>query len=97
MDLKNIKILPSTRANKKYMAILRNGDKIHFGGKGYEQFKDSTGLGLYSHMDHGDKKRRENYFSRHSFGIKNKKDALKYEWNKSKRITAKILSHQYLW
>jgi len=97
MDFKNITILPSTRANKKYMAILTNGDKIHFGAKGYEQFKDSTGLGLYSNMDHGNKKRRENYFSRHSAGIKNKNDALKYEWNKSKRITAKILSHKYLW
>ena len=97
MNFKNIKIEPSTRSSKKYMATLPSGEKIHFGARGYEQFKDSTPLKLYSNMDHGNKKRRENYFSRHSAGIKDKKSALKYEWNKSKRITAKILSHQYLW
>lgn len=97
MDFKNVKIKQSTRAAKKYMAIFPNGEIIHFGARGYEQFKDSTPLKLYSSMDHGDKKRRESYFSRHSGGIKNKKDALKYEWGKSGRITAKILSHRYLW
>ena len=97
MNFNHIKIKQSTRAAKKYMAVLPSGKKIHFGAKGYEQFRDSTPLKLYSSMDHGNKKRRENYFSRHSAGIKNKKDALKYEWNNSKRITAKILSHRYLW
>lgn len=97
MDFRNIIIAPSTRKGKKYMAILPSGERIHFGSSSYQQFKDSTGLGLYSHLDHGDKKRRENYFSRHSAGIRNKRDALKYEWNRSRRVTAKILSHRYLW
>ena len=44
------------------------------------------------------KKRRDNYFSRHSGGIKNKKKALAKEIRKSKGLyNAKILSHKYLW
>ena len=87
---------------KKYTARImhkktRKIRHIHFGAKGYEQFKDSTPLGLYSSKNHGTKKRRDNYFSRHS-GIKNKKKALAKEIRKSKGLyNAKILSHKYLW
>mgnify|MGYP006085794155 FL=1 len=89
--------------DKKYTArIMHKKTKkirhIHFGAKGYEQYKDSTPLGLYSSKNHGTKKRRDNYFSRHSGGIKNKKKALAKEIRKSKGIyNAKILSHKYLW
>jgi hypothetical protein len=55
---------------KKYMVITPKGKTVHFGHTDYQQFKDSTGLGLYSHMDHGDKKRRQNYLRR-SAGIRN--------------------------
>jgi len=69
---------------------------IHFGGKGYEQFKDSTGLGHYSHVNHGTLKRKKNYFSRHS-GEKTKNKAVVKELKKSKGCyNAKILSHTTL-
>ena len=90
-------------SDKKYTARImhkktRKIRNIHFGAKGYEQYKDSTPLKLYSSKNHGTKKRRDNYFSRHSGGIKNKKKALAKEIRKSKGIyNAKILSHKYLW
>ena len=90
-------IQPSSRKGKKYMAILCDGTKIHFGASEYQQYKDSTKLKLYSHKDHNDNARRRNYFSRHSAGITNKRDAIAYELRKSGRVTAKILSHKYLW
>ncbi len=74
--------------NKKYDAILvnKNSKKIKlvpFGSSSHQQYRDSTGLNLYSHLDHLDEKRKENYFKR--FG----KDAKKY--------TPKYFSHKYLW
>ena len=87
---------------KKYTAIVKDiktGSlrKIHFGGDGYEQFKDSTPLKLYSNVNHGSVKRKRNYFSRHS-GIKTKREAVIKELQKSRGIyNAKILSHIYLW
>lgn len=87
--------------NKKYKVIVENtktGKKrtIQFGDKRYDQYKD-TGMGLYSHKDHLDAKRRKNYFRRHS-GVDNKKAALKKELKKSGNLlNPKILSHFYLW
>ena len=57
--------------NKKYSAILQNKRTgkfvmVHFGDKSYQQYRDSTGLGLYSGLDHGDKKRRALYRIRHA-------------------------------
>jgi len=54
---------------KKYDAILINRDTgeeaiVPFGNKDYEQYKDSTGLGLWSHKDHNDPKRRELFLAR---------------------------------
>ena len=97
-----VKFEKSKIDGKKYVAIVKNLDtgsmrKIHFGGDGYEQFKDSTPLGLYSHVNHGSVKRKRNYFSRHS-GIKTKREAVIKELRKSKGYyNAKILSHIYLW
>jgi hypothetical protein len=61
---------PSRRLNKKYNAVIQNKQtgrvvKIPFGDSRYEQYKDSTGLGLWSHKDHGDRVRRRAYESRH--------------------------------
>lgn len=57
----------SPRKNKKYVAILQNanGDKkrIHFGSRSHEHYFDK--LELYSHLNHYDKERRENYRKRH--------------------------------
>jgi hypothetical protein len=58
----------STRKGKKYDAIIEDKGiikTISFGALGYQQYKDSTGLKLYSHLDHMDKARRERYRSRH--------------------------------
>jgi len=72
---KNYKLLgfiKSKNAKKKYSAILLNtlnGKKkyVSFGSRDplYEQYHDSTGLGLYSHLDHFDKNRRNSYRARH--------------------------------
>lgn len=65
------------------MAILDNGKSIHFGDNRYQQYKDSTQLKLYSHLDHNDTKRRKSYYARHG------KNAEMY--------TAKWFSHKFLW
>ena len=92
MVLKNLR--KSTRKSKKYMIDLvdhKTGKKIkviHFGairpnGIPYEQFKDATGLGLYSKYNTLDKKQRARYYKRHnkSYG----------------RYSADALSKKYLW
>ena len=87
---------------KKYTAFVRNKKthkirKINFGDRRYQQYKDRTPLGLYSHKDHGTRKRMQNYFSRHS-GTRSRSKAIKLERKKSKGYyNAKILSHEYLW
>lgn len=63
--------------NKKYDAILINKYNmqpkiIPFGDSRYPQYQDRTGLQVYSHLDHLDKKRRELYHLRHAKDIKNK-------------------------
>lgn len=81
----------STRKNKKYDAYY-NGKWIPFGDPNSEQYKDSTGLGLYSHMDHNDPKRREAYRKRAS-GIKNAKGELTYKDKNSPNY----YSFNFLW
>lgn len=79
-------IVPPRRKNKKYSVIKYNKDKkkyeylLSFGDSSYQHFKDSTPLKLYSHLDHGDYLRRENYFRR--FGHTNNKESAKYWSNK---------------
>ena len=87
---------------KKYTAYIKNKKTnkvrvLHFGHKDYEQYKDRTKLGLYSKRNHGNKKRQQNYYNRHS-GEKDRKKAISKEINKSKGLfNPKILSHLYLW
>lgn len=62
---------PARAKNKKYSAILINPKtkktkRINFGDKRYQQYTDSTGLGLYSHLDHNDPDRRRRYRARHA-------------------------------
>ena len=82
----------STRKGKKYSVITPSGKIIHFGSATMEQYKDSTGLGLYSHKDHGDEKRRKSYLAR-AKGIKNKKGELTYKDPES----ANYYSVRFLW
>ena len=76
-------ILPSTRKHKKYMAVFAARPTVHFGDNRYAQYKDSTGIGKYTHLNHGDAARRHRYYQRHG------KNAVKY--------SAKYFSHKYLW
>jgi hypothetical protein len=60
----------STRPEKKYMVTTPKGKLIHFGGikpnrQPHSQFRDSTGLGLFSKYDHNNPKRRQLYRIRH--------------------------------
>ena len=94
-----LRIRKSTRKHKKYVAIILANGKIrtvHFGDSRYPQYRDQTKIKAFSHKDHGDKKRRQRYFMRHS-GVKTKTEALKQEIMKSHKYTAKRLSHMYLW
>lgn len=55
---------------KMYDAILINKKTgrhktIPFGDNKMENFTDKTGLSLYPHLVHGDRKRRKNFRSRH--------------------------------
>ena len=70
-EYKFLRFEKSKRKGKKYDAILENKEtkrevRVPFGAIGYEQYKDSTGLGLYSKDDHGDKNRKRLYRQRHS-------------------------------
>ncbi len=87
---------------KKYTAKIQNKKNkstriLHFGDRRYEQYKDRTNLGIYTQKNHGNKRRQENYYNRHS-GIKHRKKAIHKEKIKSKGYyTPKLLSHIYLW
>ena len=79
-EWKFIKFQRSNTKNKKYDAIIENKKtgrqkRVPFGayqknGKPYEQYQDTTGLGLFSDYDHKDKKRRLNYRKRHEVYLK---------------------------
>ena len=92
----------SKSKGKKYTAIVENIKTkkqrvIHFGGLGYQQYKDRTPLKLYAKHNHGTRKRMRNYFNRHS-GTPNRKKAIQKEIRKSGGLyNPKILSHIYLW
>jgi len=82
----------STRKGKKYMVKSKSGKWIHFGSSEMQHFKDSTGLGLYTHLNHNDKERRKRYLAR-AKGIKNKKGEL--TWNNPE--SANYFSVKFLW
>jgi len=82
----------STRKGKKYSVITPKGKTIHFGAIDMEHYKDSTGLGLYSHLNHLDKKRQASYLAR-AKGIKTKDGKL--TWNDPE--SANFYSVKYLW
>ncbi len=75
IDGVKMEIKKSSKPEKKYQATFTNpktGNKntIFFGASNYSKFKDSTGLGLYSHKDHLDKNRRDRYYKRHGTNYK---------------------------
>lgn len=69
MVLKLLKIQKSKKPTKKYTAILLDSNtgrkkKVHFGSSINNHYKDSTGLGAWSHKNHLDKKKRANFKKR---------------------------------
>ena len=82
----------STRKGKKYMVVAPNGKTIHFGSLSNEHYKDTTGLGLYTHLNHNDEKRRKSYLAR-AKGIKDKNGNLTWKDKNS----ANCFSVRFLW
>jgi hypothetical protein len=80
----------------KYTAIMPDGKRVHFGHRDYQHYKDSVpkrlGGGLWSHKDHGDKKRRENYRKRHG-GVKTKSGGKAI----NKKYSPSWFSYHFLW
>jgi hypothetical protein len=97
-----IKFEKSPNKTKKYRAFIKNNKTkkiriVDFGALNYEHYKDRTPLKIYSYKNHNNRKRMNNYFSRHS-GTPLRQKAIKKEIDKSKGYyNAKILSHKYLW
>ena len=87
---------------KKYTAHVRNKKtrkirKIHFGDNRYQQYKDRTPNKLYTRKNHGDRKRMQRYYMRHS-GSKTRSAAIAKETVKSGGLySPKLMSHIYLW
>lgn len=76
----------STRKNKKY-DVFKDGKYItSFGALGMEHYKDK--IGLYSHLDHNDKVRLQNF--------RNRFKSL-YEKNKNNLASGIYWSWRYLW
>lgn len=78
--------------NKKYSVKSPSGRTINFGDTRYQHYKDATGLGLYSHLDHKDPERRKKYRERHSKILL--KDGTPAYKNKEQ---AAYYSYYYLW
>jgi hypothetical protein len=75
-----IKFEKSWKLEKKYVAILYNKKTnklkhVHFGASNYQQYKDTTGLNVWSHMDHLDNKRRKLFKQRFASSAKTKYSA----------------------
>ena len=88
-DYQFIKFEKSKSPNKKYSAILKNKKTgriktVNFGDIRYQHYRDSTGLGLYSNLNHGDNKRRDNFLKR-------------FEKSSKKKYSASWFAKNYLW
>lgn len=69
MSVRGIKFVVPSSGFKKYTAILPDGSRVSFGDRRYEQYRDvvprAQGGGKWSHLDHLDEARRDNYRRRH--------------------------------
>ncbi len=87
IDNVKVNIAKSSDPEKKYQASFVNPktdriNTVHFGASSYPQYEDVTGLGIYTHENHNDKNRRDNYYSRHG---------------KADKFSPKFFSHMFLW
>lgn len=74
-------IYVSDRPQKKYYAVVGRA-RVHFGDRRYQQYRDR--VGVYAHLDHGDKERRRRYKKRH-------------ERDRHKRLTPGWFADRVLW
>lgn len=86
---KHIRFERSKTRGKKYDAIIedkitKKRQRVSFGDDSYQQYFDSTGLKLYSRLDHKDPRRRELYKARH-------------EKTRHKKFSPSWYSDNYLW
>ena len=86
---RHIRFERSRTRGKKYDAIIedkvtKRQIRIPFGDVNYEHFFDSTGLKLYSRLDHNDPKRRAAYKARH-------------ELTRHKKYSASWYADNFLW
>jgi hypothetical protein len=80
----------------KYTAIMKDGKRVNFGHRDYQQYKDSVpksmGGGKWTKKDHLDMERRHNYRTRHS-GVKLQSGKLAYKI----KYSPSWFSFHYLW
>jgi len=93
-EYKFVKFEKSDRKGKKYNAILENREtkrqvKVPFGDSNLPQYRDTTGLGLYSKKDTLDKNKRKQFRARFS-ALKQKSDFKNY-------YSAMYYSYKFLW
>lgn len=83
---KNYQVKKSTGTKKKYVVYLDGKVICRFGDASMQQYKDK--FGEYSHLDHNDEKRRDNFRARFKS---------LYEKNKNNPNSAIFWSYKYLW
>jgi hypothetical protein len=80
----------------KYTAIMPNGKRINFGNRDYQHYRDrvpkNTGGKLWSHLNHNNFDRMQNYRSRHR-GITTKSGIPAYK----KKYSPSWFSYHFLW
>lgn len=80
----------------KYTAILPNNKRVNFGHRDYQHYRDRVpmrmGGKLWSHLDHNDRERMENYRARHR-GVSTKSGTPAYK----KKYSPSWFSYHYLW
>lgn len=86
---RHIRFERSKKTGKKYDAIIedcktRKTQRIPFGNIQLSHYQDTTGLKIYSHLDHHDEKKRKDYLEAYK-----KTNSLKY--------SSSWYSYIYLW
>ena len=85
MDYKLHHFEKANAKGKKYSAILRNSQgrekRVNFGSLGHQHYKDSTGKGLYTHLNHLDPQRRKNFRNRFKNMAKRKNSAAYFAYH----------------
>ena len=94
MDIKedrfrHIRFERSKTRGKKYDSIIedkitKRQQRVPFGDVNYQHYRDSTGLKLYSRLDHNDPKRRAAYKARH-------------EKTRHKKFSSSWYADRFLW